>query len=194
MPYAPIPSSWCVSPSRTPSTGRRNKRWASTEEINGLGGRPGKEYHKIGLLKLFDPFRCIGEDCFVRAREFIPERWTSSPELVLNASASAPFGTGAASCVGRVLATDIIKLTAARLVRKYTFSLAPGDKGRGVGSEVRDTFMPRPGDLSLCFKLRKEQEADTIWVSSPWRWSRVLLLGRGKTEDDLATKTTMTIL
>lgn len=26
----------------------------------------------------------IGEDYFVRAREFIPERWTSSPELVLN--------------------------------------------------------------------------------------------------------------
>ncbi|CAJ2507920.1 Uu.00g091060.m01.CDS01 [Anthostomella pinea] len=94
------------------------------------------------------------EDCFVRAREFIPERWTSSPELVLNAGASAPFGTGGGSCVGRILATNIIKCTAARLVRKYSFTLAPGDHGHGVGSEVRDTFMPRPGDLSMCFRLR----------------------------------------
>lgn len=81
---------------------------------------------------------------------------------MLNESASAPFGTGAASCVGRVLATDIIKCTVARLVRKYTFSLAPGDDARGVGSEVRDTFMPRPGDLSLCFKLRDEVKTDTV--------------------------------
>ncbi|KUI68202.1 Tryprostatin B 6-hydroxylase [Cytospora mali] len=102
------------------------------------------------------------EDCFIRARKFIPERWTSSPELVLNAGASTPFGTGASSCVGRVLANDVVKCTAARLVRKYNFSLAPGEDARGVSSEVRDTFLPRPGDLNLCFKLRGEEKADTI--------------------------------
>jgi cytochrome P450 len=96
----------------------------------------------------------IGEDCFVRAREFIPERWTTSTELVLNANASAPFGTGASSCVGRVLATDVIKCTAARLVRKYSFSLAPGESASGVTSDVRDTFMPRPSDFYISFKVR----------------------------------------
>lgn len=74
----------------------------------------------------------------------------------------APFGTGATSCVGRALATDVVKCTAARVLRKYTFSLAPGDDARGVGSEVRDTFTPRPGDLNLCFELRDEKEADAV--------------------------------
>lgn len=98
------------------------------------------------------------EDCFVRAREFIPERWTTSPELVRNAAASAPFGTGASSCIGRVLATDVIKYTAARLVKKYTFCLAPENHARkGVAAGVRDFFLPRPGDLSLCFRRRLEE-------------------------------------
>lgn len=35
-----------------------------------------------------------GEDCFERPNEFIPERWSTRPEMVRNASAFAPFGTG----------------------------------------------------------------------------------------------------
>lgn len=103
------------------------------------------------------------EDCFVRARDFVPERWTSSPELVRNAAASAPFGTGASSCVGRVLATDVIKYTAARLVRKYTFSLAPDHHvSRGLRSEARDFFLPRPGELNLCFQRRVEEKVESL--------------------------------
>ncbi|KAI1442274.1 cytochrome P450 [Annulohypoxylon stygium] len=67
------------------------------------------------------------EDCFVRAEEFIPERWTTTPELVLNRAATAPFGTGKYSCLGRHLALDTIRLTVARLVQKYTFEFAPGE-------------------------------------------------------------------
>jgi hypothetical protein len=36
----------------------------------------------------------LGEDCFVNGTEFIPERWTDQPELLLNKAAFAPFGTG----------------------------------------------------------------------------------------------------
>lgn len=36
----------------------------------------------------------LGEDCFERAQEFIPERWTTQPSLIRNLSAYAPFGTG----------------------------------------------------------------------------------------------------
>lgn len=35
-----------------------------------------------------------GEDCLKQADKFIPERWTTRPELVLDQSASSPFGTG----------------------------------------------------------------------------------------------------
>ncbi|PWY84975.1 cytochrome P450 [Aspergillus heteromorphus CBS 117.55] len=34
------------------------------------------------------------EDCFIRASEFLPERWSDEPWLVRNRAAYAPFGTG----------------------------------------------------------------------------------------------------
>ena len=128
--------------------------------------QPRPQFHVRHAYRILDVLNRrvppTGEEYFVRAREFIPERWTSSPELVLNAGASAPFGTGTTNCLGRVLATNVIKCTAARLIRKYTFTLAPGDDARGVGSEVRDTLMPRPGNLSLCFKLRGKEAASAV--------------------------------
>lgn len=39
-------------------------------------------------------YRLAGEDCFVRGQDFIPERWYSQPELILQKRAYAPFGTG----------------------------------------------------------------------------------------------------
>lgn len=39
-------------------------------------------------------FTTLGEDCFERPEEFIPERWSSRPEMTINASAHTPFGSG----------------------------------------------------------------------------------------------------
>jgi cytochrome P450 len=36
----------------------------------------------------------LDERCFVRPDEFIPERWTSQPELVKDASVFSPFHMG----------------------------------------------------------------------------------------------------
>lgn len=36
----------------------------------------------------------LGEDCFEKATEFIPERWTTRPEMVRNSAGYTPFGTG----------------------------------------------------------------------------------------------------
>ncbi|WQF83912.1 Putative cytochrome P450 [Colletotrichum destructivum] len=94
------------------------------------------------------------EDCFERANEFIPERWTTRPEMVRNAAASAPFGTGHHSCLGRFLATDTMRFVVARLVSKYRFRLAPGETGNRVFDDIRDQFTSNPGPLSLCFELR----------------------------------------
>ena len=35
-----------------------------------------------------------GEDCFVEAENFVPERWYERPEMVKNPSAFMPFGHG----------------------------------------------------------------------------------------------------
>ncbi|RYP50369.1 hypothetical protein DL769_010958 [Monosporascus sp. CRB-8-3] len=102
------------------------------------------------------------EDCFARAEEFIPERWTSAPELVLNHAATTPFGTGKYSCLGRHLALDTIRLLLARLVKKYTFRFAPGEDGSGMGKGLRDHFITNPAGLNLCFELRKSEKAEML--------------------------------
>ncbi|KAJ3943433.1 uncharacterized protein N0V96_006358 [Colletotrichum fioriniae] len=94
------------------------------------------------------------EDCFERANEFIPERWSTRPEMIRNVTAFAPFGTGHHSCLGRFLATDTMRFVVARLVKKYHFRLAPGETGNRVFDDVRDQFTSNPGPLSLCFELR----------------------------------------
>ncbi|KXH40889.1 cytochrome P450 [Colletotrichum simmondsii] len=94
------------------------------------------------------------EDCFERANEFIPERWSTRPEMIRNVAAFAPFGTGHHSCLGRFLATDTMRFVVARLVKKYHFRLAPGETGNRVFDDVRDQFTSNPGPLSLCFELR----------------------------------------
>ncbi|KAK2053246.1 cytochrome P450 [Colletotrichum caudatum] len=94
------------------------------------------------------------EDCFERANDFVPERWTTKPEMIRNAAAFAPFGTGHHSCLGRFLATDTMRFVVARLVKKYHIRLAPGETGNRVFEEIRDQFTSNPGPLSLCFELR----------------------------------------
>ncbi|KAJ2983060.1 hypothetical protein NUW58_g6315 [Xylaria curta] len=95
------------------------------------------------------------EDCFHHGNEFIPERWTTSPQMVRNAAAFTPFGTGHHSCLGRGLALDTIRLVTAKLVKKYHFRLAPGENGLGVFSDMKDQFTANPGHLEICFELRK---------------------------------------
>ncbi|KAK2745695.1 hypothetical protein FQN57_003592 [Myotisia sp. PD_48] len=95
------------------------------------------------------------EDCFERGREFIPERWSEKPELILNKAAYAPFGTGHHSCLGRFLATDDMRLVTARLVRKYHLRFPEGDDGRRVSRDLKDQFTANPGKLYLIFEARE---------------------------------------
>ena len=113
-----------------------------------------------------------GEDCFVRGTEFVPERWTDNPELVLNRAAYAPFGTGcypppwtsedlqltlhkgSSSCLGRALAVAEMRLVVANLINKYKFSFAPGQSHDSVVEDMRDQFTPLPGTLRLVFERR----------------------------------------
>ncbi|CAN8097825.1 unnamed protein product [Discula destructiva] len=93
-------------------------------------------------------------DCWVHPDEFIPERWTSRPELILNSAGFAPFGLGSQSCLGRVLAEDLMRCLVARLVFRYRIRLAPGETGKRVMEDMDDQFIPYPGPLDLSFELR----------------------------------------
>ncbi|KAK5993999.1 Cytochrome P450 monooxygenase FCK2 [Cladobotryum mycophilum] len=94
------------------------------------------------------------EDCFVDPCRFVPERWTTSPEMVLNPSATRPFGMGHLSCIGRPLALDALRLVVARLIKKYRFRYAPGEDGSGMWRDMKDQFVQNPGELKLRFELR----------------------------------------
>lgn len=96
------------------------------------------------------------EDCFERANEFVPERWSSKPEMVYNKAAYTPFGTGHHSCLGRFLATDSIRLVTARLVKNYKIRFSSGKICDGVVNELRDQFTSNPGRLWLVFEQREK--------------------------------------
>ncbi|CAJ2505021.1 Uu.00g124150.m01.CDS01 [Anthostomella pinea] len=93
---------------------------------------------------LFDP-RWLG-------MKFIPERWSTRLEMLRNSAAFTPFGTGHQSCLGRTVAIDMMRLAVAKLVKKYQFSLVPGNR---VEEDMVDEFLMKPGNLSLKFNFRR---------------------------------------
>ncbi|KAI9643581.1 hypothetical protein NHQ30_008202 [Ciborinia camelliae] len=112
------------------------------------------------------------EDCFEQANDFIPERWTTRREMVRNIAAYSPWGTGKCplnspvarnaltvyaahhSCIARVMAIDVLRITTAQVIKKYRFSLAPGETGRRVLDDMKDQLAPNPGHLTLVFEKR----------------------------------------
>jgi hypothetical protein len=99
-----------------------------------------------------------GDDCFVKGKEFIPERWTTKPEMVLNSDAFSPFGTGIHRCVGKDVGLDGLRMAVARIIQRYEFSLPPGVSGKHMERDLKDQFTAYPGKLELQFKWRLKEE------------------------------------
>jgi cytochrome P450 len=62
---------------------------------------------------------------FVRPDEFVPERWTSQPDLIVRRDAFVPFSYGAYSCAGKPLAMMQLRMVVAMIIRKFELSFAP---------------------------------------------------------------------
>ena len=92
--------------------------------------------------------------CFARPEEFIPERWTSEPELVLDASVYAPFSIGRSSCAGKQLALMELRRTIALIVYRYDFGLAPEQRIDTFERDLEDHFTMSPPEFKLVFKPR----------------------------------------
>ncbi|KAL3482698.1 cytochrome P450 [Aspergillus germanicus] len=92
------------------------------------------------LIKM--PWYVMGRDeaYFPRASEFIPERFSTRPELLLRRDAWTPFSSGPYNCIGKNLAYMEIRTLAARLVTRFDMVLAPGENGRGLVGEAEDNF------------------------------------------------------
>ena len=116
--------------------------------------------------------------CFQWPNEFIPERWSSRPELVLNKRAFAPFkqgmknyiGPGFVSilltrysyagrdgCIGKKLELAEMSIVVALIVSNYHIRFPANQDGSRVVNDMRDCFTAKPGQLNLVFDPVKDR-------------------------------------
>ncbi|KAF8543665.1 cytochrome P450 monooxygenase-like protein [Trichophaea hybrida] len=89
---------------------------------------------------------------FVKPDEFIPERWTTSPELVIDKTAFAPFSTGPAACVGRNVAQMEIRCVLMKTLRLYEIAATEGFDREVYFGGVQDKFTTALPGLELRFR------------------------------------------
>ncbi|KAF2243918.1 cytochrome P450 monooxygenase-like protein, partial [Trematosphaeria pertusa] len=79
-----------------------------------------------GNVVISTPLWSLGrlESSYVRASEFLPERWYKGSDMIKDARGFAPFSSGAHSCLGKQLAHIELRLVTARLVTQYDFAFA----------------------------------------------------------------------
>lgn len=116
------------------------------------------------------------ESCYVHAKEFVPERWYSKPDMIKNKIAYAPFAlglqkrsqlallqagtdkgnTGRYSCIGKTLALQELRCVTALLASKYDVGFPPGEDGKSVEEDTLDQFTSNPGELKVVFRARQK--------------------------------------
>jgi cytochrome P450 family 628 len=115
-----------------------------------------------GNVTIINPIYTIQRSAvsYVKPEEFIPERWTSQPELILNRKAFTPFGIGSYGCVGKQLALNEIRTVVAKLVLDFDVKFSDGEDGRRILEDTKDYFVLGLGDLDLCFIEREKGKGE----------------------------------
>jgi len=91
---------------------------------------------------------------FVQPDSFIPERWTTRKELVLDESVFRPFGQGKYACIGWKLGIMKIRTVLAYLVMNFDFKLSDKtDRDRWEASG-KEHFLMVLETLNLIFEKR----------------------------------------
>ncbi|KAF1960190.1 cytochrome P450 [Byssothecium circinans] len=83
---------------------------------------------------------------FERPDEFIPERWTTRPELVLNQNAFIPFSTGPYSCVGKGLAMMELRSVVSRVINEFDVVLPEEFDSEKYFGNIKEHFTTGPPD------------------------------------------------
>lgn len=86
---------------------------------------------------------------------FIPERWTSRPDLVKDKRAFAPFSLGPFNCIGKNLALMEVRTVLSRLFYEFDISFAPNEDGRSLVEDSKEHFTLSLADMNVCFTPRK---------------------------------------
>jgi len=85
---------------------------------------------------------------------FIPERWTTSPELILRKDAFITFAAGAYACIGKQLAWMELRTVLAKLVLEFDIKFAPGEDGSALMNDTKDCFTLCMAPLNISFVKR----------------------------------------
>ncbi|KAK4663060.1 hypothetical protein QC763_600690 [Podospora pseudopauciseta] len=94
------------------------------------------------------------EKAYERAHQWVPERWTTRPEMVRDGRGFQPFSQGRFNCVGKALAMAEMRFVIALLVTRFDVGYWGKERGERLVGELRDQFTASPGALELEFKLR----------------------------------------
>ncbi|KAK5997675.1 Cytochrome P450 monooxygenase orf5 [Cladobotryum mycophilum] len=95
---------------------------------------------------------------FEQPTEFIPERWTSRPELIKDKSVFIPFNIGTWACVGKRLAMMEIRRVVAEVLSLYDVRIAPGHSKEEFLSGKQDTFTLVSSPLPVIFTKRAHKD------------------------------------
>ncbi|KAG8169544.1 hypothetical protein KVR01_000289 [Diaporthe batatas] len=97
---------------------------------------------------------CRDPRAFPRGDEFIPERWTTQPELVRDPAVNVPFSVGRFSCVGKQLGLMEVRRVTVLIARKFDVAMAPGQTKEAFLGGLRDNFTLATPALNLVFSPR----------------------------------------
>ncbi|KAH6879524.1 benzoate 4-monooxygenase cytochrome P450 [Thelonectria olida] len=92
---------------------------------------------------------------FAQPNMFVPERWTTKPDLVKEPSVYAPFSTGRYSCVGKQLGLMEMRSVTFELLSRYDVSFVRDYSPKSFVDGMRDYFTLALPDLELVFTSRK---------------------------------------
>ncbi|KAF2454093.1 cytochrome P450 [Lineolata rhizophorae] len=94
------------------------------------------------------------ERYFPNPLSFIPERWTTEPELIKDKRAFMPFNVGQHNCVGQRFAMIEMRVLVANLIRQFDVTFAPGEDGNTIVNGVKDGFTTKIPDMNIVFTPR----------------------------------------
>ena len=96
------------------------------------------------------------ERYFAEPDKWIPERWFSQSELILDRHAWIPFSIGPFNCAGKYFAVMEIKVLIAKVVTELDIEMAPGEDGKNLVEGCKDFMTLWLPDLMLCLRPREK--------------------------------------
>ncbi|KAL6250930.1 hypothetical protein RBB50_001138 [Rhinocladiella similis] len=112
-----------------------------------------------GAVTVLTPMYAIqtSPKAYVDPLEYVPERWTTQPELVLNKAAWFPFLLGPYGCIGKQVALMELRISIAKLVLAFDIQFAPGEDGTAFMTDTMDCFTQVLAPIEIIFAERKAQ-------------------------------------